>query len=330
MLGNTTDSPQTAARALFLERQIAVFAGEVASWLATTATSAGVPQAFTPETLFDDLQTGVTLCNLINQIRTLSGGTGKQLPGATAATTRLREKAPPARLRPNKLAKPGTFQARDNIVNFLHAAQGMGVEQDIRFETEDLVQLANRRLVLLCLLGLAKCCFKLYGIEPPTLVRYELEIEMEEDGGPGDEEDDHEDSPPPAPAPAAAAVPPTRAVATALPSTQPKPRPAKKVKKTLLKDDEAARLDRAMRSAQKALQEASGIRGGGISKLRPGVYRVGGQGKGLHVRLVRDHLLVRVGGGWEDWESYCARMLGFIAPSVHHHNLLTRERRHAK
>ena len=97
-------------------------------------------------------------------------------------------------------------------------------------------------------------------------------------------------------------------------------------RRSLLGADEAGRLAKAVRTAQASLAKMEGVDTGAITKVRQGVYSVAG-GRGVHVRLVRGTLLVRVGGGWVEFTHYCERMATTIAPGVKHGKLLMSQKK---
>ena len=76
--------------------------------------------------------------------------------------------------------KPGTFQARDNVSNFISWCRQLGVPEVLRFETDDLVMRKNEKNVILCLLELARIGAKI-GMVVPLLVQMEQEIDGEMD-----------------------------------------------------------------------------------------------------------------------------------------------------
>uniref|UniRef100_G3VBE4 Calponin-homology (CH) domain-containing protein n=1 Tax=Sarcophilus harrisii TaxID=9305 RepID=G3VBE4_SARHA len=79
----------------------------------------------------------------------------------------------------NGAAQPGTFQARDNISNFIQwCRKEMGIKEVLMFETEDLVLRKNEKHVVLCLLELGRRAWR-FGVAAPTLVHLEEEIEEE-------------------------------------------------------------------------------------------------------------------------------------------------------
>lgn len=62
-------------------------------------------------------------------------------------------------------AQPGTFQARDNVANFIDWCRRIRIHDCLLFETEDLVARKNVKSFVLCLLEVArfgaqfgKCC----------------------------------------------------------------------------------------------------------------------------------------------------------------------------
>lgn len=66
--------------------------------------------------------------------------------------------------------KPGTFQSRDNISNFIQWCRRLGIPDVLLFETNDLVLRTNERNVVLCLLEVARRGAK-YGVLAPVLVQ---------------------------------------------------------------------------------------------------------------------------------------------------------------
>jgi hypothetical protein len=77
-----------------------------------------------------------------------------------------------------KNVKPGTFQSRDNISNFLTWCSRLGIPDNLRFESDDLVLRKHERNVILCLLEVARRGAK-YGMLAPTIVQMEEEIDAE-------------------------------------------------------------------------------------------------------------------------------------------------------
>ncbi|XP_077826931.1 GAS2-like protein 2 isoform X2 [Macaca mulatta] len=120
------------------------------------------------------LETGLVLCRHANAV------TDAALAFLAEAPARA-QKIPMPRVGVscNAAAQPGTFQARDNVSNFIQwCRKEMGIQEVLMFETEDLVQRKNVKNVLLCLLELGRRAWR-FGVAAPTLVQLEEEIEEE-------------------------------------------------------------------------------------------------------------------------------------------------------
>lgn len=75
-------------------------------------------------------------------------------------------------------AKPKTFQARDNVANFIRWCRTLKIHECLLFETDDLVLNKNEKSFILCLLEVSRKCTN-YGIAAPLLVQMEQEIDRE-------------------------------------------------------------------------------------------------------------------------------------------------------
>lgn len=76
-------------------------------------------------------------------------------------------------------ARAQSFQARDNISNFINwCRKCVKVRECLMFETDDLILKKNEKNFILCLLEIARYGSK-YGIQVPTLIRLEQEIDDE-------------------------------------------------------------------------------------------------------------------------------------------------------
>uniref|UniRef100_A0A8B9TMT3 GAS2-like protein 2 n=1 Tax=Anas platyrhynchos TaxID=8839 RepID=A0A8B9TMT3_ANAPL len=99
--------------------------------------------------------------------------------GAVLCSHLAASACPPAGVACNLAAQPGTFQARDNVSNFIQwCRKEMGIKDVLMFETEDLVLRKNEKNFVLCLLELARRAAR-FGMRAPTLVQMEEEIEEE-------------------------------------------------------------------------------------------------------------------------------------------------------
>jgi len=129
---------------------------EVASWLASTLGNDSMKTIQESDTFFCSLQDGVILCQLIEKV-------------AKDVSIKYRSDA-----------KAQTFHARENITHFLEASKKLGVPSVSLFEADDLVARKNDKAVVNALLQLSRVTAKKYNIEPPTMIKYELEIEEEQ------------------------------------------------------------------------------------------------------------------------------------------------------
>ncbi|XP_004387666.1 GAS2-like protein 1 isoform X2 [Trichechus manatus latirostris] len=174
---------------------------------------------------------------------------------------------------------PGSFVARDNVATFIGWCRAeLGVPEVLMFETEDLVLRKNEKSVVLCLLEVARRGARL-GLLAPRLVQFEQEIERELRAA----------APPPN-APATGEDPTEAAMATGTPSRGPRMTP-----------NDVRNLDELVRE----------ILGGctcpdqfPMIKVSEGKYRVGDSSLLIFVRVLRSHVMVRVGGGWDTLEHY--------------------------
>ncbi len=139
------------------------------------------------DNFFTELETGVILCQHANNVQSfilqrLKENDGKPLPlprGQQHSRTHLPESG--VQYREN--VRPGTFQCRDNVSNFITWCRGLGLPDCVLFETEDLVMRKNERSCVLCMLEVARQGAK-YGMQAPLLVQLEEEIEAEIAGAP--------------------------------------------------------------------------------------------------------------------------------------------------
>ena len=144
----------------------------------------------TCENFFELLETGVVLCQHANNVRDFmirwiekrGSNECKTLAPSSPSTDQEREDVIAMLQKKvvtvNLKAKPGTFQSRDNLVNFLSWCRLIGVPEVLLFETSDLVIRKNERNVILCLLEIARRGAR-YGVPAPMLVQMEVEIDQE-------------------------------------------------------------------------------------------------------------------------------------------------------
>uniref|UniRef100_A0A8B9TQP4 GA2L2 protein n=1 Tax=Anas platyrhynchos TaxID=8839 RepID=A0A8B9TQP4_ANAPL len=196
-------------------------------------------------TFLEVLETGAVLCSHANHVA--------QALAASAC--------PPAGVACNLAAQPGTFQARDNVSNFIQwCRKEMGIKDVLMFETEDLVLRKNEKNFVLCLLELARRAAR-FGMRAPTLVQMEEEIEEE-----------------------------LRQELHLPPKDTPLPRPPREPR-------DLRNLDQMVGRCTCPVQFP-------MIKISDGKYRVGDSDTLIFVRILREHVMVRVGGGWDTLQHY--------------------------
>ncbi|NXQ79761.1 GA2L2 protein, partial [Nyctibius grandis] len=207
-------------------------------------------------TFVEVLETGAVLCSHANNVTHVAGEFARAYPGV-ACHLHL----PTTGVTCNLAAQPGTFQARDNVSNFIQwCRKEMDIKDVLMFETEDLVLRKNEKNFVLCLLELARRAAR-FGMCAPTLVQMEEEIEEE-----------------------------LRQELDLPPADTPLPRPPRKPR-------DLHNLDQMVRRGMEQDGDRDGDGG------HP-VHRSGPHGTRHPVQILREHVMVRVGGGWDTLEHY--------------------------
>lgn len=244
----------------------------------------------------DRLDTGVALCKHANNVRRAaeeyiqrrlarrSASSANLVASMSTSTTgtMTRNVVEGGNVHFLPAAQPGTFFARDNVSNFIRwCRQALGVFECLLFETDDLILRKNERNVILCLLDVARRGAKL-GMAAPMLVQLEREIDREvaaeqralqranSVATESADSDDDEDLVPLGPVPQI-------------------------VTNDLKSLDEMVRelVERCTCPVQFPMIRVS-----------EGKYRIGDTKVLIFVRVLRNHVMVRVGGGWDTLSHY--------------------------
>ncbi|ESO97761.1 hypothetical protein LOTGIDRAFT_103845 [Lottia gigantea] len=225
---------------------------------------------------FEVIETGILLCKHANEVINFTKERrekGIEIIMKSYFVTHIPENL--IQYKENNV-KPGSFLARDNISNFISWCRLLGIPDDLRFETEDLVTRKNEKSVILCLLEVARVGAKL-GMLAPTIVQMEEEIDAE-----------------------LAGEPPPQIITCDLKS---------------LDEMVSSNVFRGwMMTKNKIYTCFSLVRllvgyctcpiQFAMVKVGDGKYQVGESKTLIFVRILRKHVMVRVGGGWDTLERY--------------------------
>ncbi|KAM9858770.1 uncharacterized protein gas2l1 [Aulostomus maculatus] len=244
----------------------------------------------TADTFMDGLETGCALCRHANNVNRAAQDFQLEYPEA-AQSMKLPSKDVVFQSR-NVI--PGSFVARDNVSNFISwCRQELWIKDVLMFETNDLVERCNEKNFVLCLLEVARRGSK-FGMLAPMLIQLEEEIEEEiRDQGSlrMDARLPDEQSPPSRCF--------SRKESSHSVEDEPDPEPFMWQQKRVLCD--MRNLDELVREI---LGQCSCPAQFPMIKVSEGKYKVGDSSALIFIRVLRTHVMVRVGGGWDTLEHY--------------------------
>ncbi|CBY33108.1 unnamed protein product [Oikopleura dioica] len=218
---------------------------------------------------FRKLETGILLCKHANTV-TLHAEEFKMTNPDHPSLTKVKVPQNCVKFNEGRHVKAESFFARDNVAVFIKwCREELGISDIIMFETDDLILRKNEKNFILTLLEVARRGAK-FGMEAPTIIKMEQEIEREMRMDAGEVESDYSDY------------------------EEPEPEPQK------------VAID--FRSLDEMVQYYLGLctcpTMFSLTKVGDGKYRIG-ESKGLiYMRILRNHVMVRVGGGWDTLENY--------------------------
>ncbi|XP_027596738.1 GAS2-like protein 1 isoform X2 [Pipra filicauda] len=225
------------------------------------------------DTFLESLETGCHLCRHANNVNRTALDFQERHPEAAA---RMRVPQNEVVFQAKNVV-PGSFIARDNVSNFIQwCRQDLGIQDVLMFETNDLVLKKNEKNFVLCLLEVARRGSK-FGMLAPMLIQMEEEIEEEMrdqmgDGALGTRRESRD------------------LQAGAFPGR------ARPITLCDLKN-----LDELVREILGCCSCPSQFP---MVKVSEGKYKVGDSNTLIFVRVLRSHVMVRVGGGWDTLEHY--------------------------
>uniref|UniRef100_A0A4W5NA05 Growth arrest specific 2 like 1 n=1 Tax=Hucho hucho TaxID=62062 RepID=A0A4W5NA05_9TELE len=240
----------------------------------------------TADTFMEGLDTGCALCRHANNVNRAALDFQLEYPEA-ALSLRMPTKDVVFQSR-NVI--PGSFLARDNVSNFIGwCRQELWIKDVLMFETNDIVEKCNEKNFVLCLLEVARRGAK-FGMLAPMLIQLEEEIEEEI----RDQENLGEPNP--------SLLPISRAFVqkeSVVDEPEPAPYAHWQQKQRVLCD--MRNLDELVREI---LGRCSCPAQFPMTKVSEGKYKVGDSSALIFIRVLRTHVMVRVGGGWDTLEHY--------------------------
>jgi len=219
---------------------------------------------------FRKLETGILLCKHANTV-TLHAEEFIITNPNHPVLNRLKVPQKQVRFNEGRHVKAESFFARDNVAQFINWCRSeLGISDTIMFETEDLVLRKNEKNFILTLLEVARRGAK-FGMEAPTIIKMEQEIDREmmiDAGESVSSEDDHIYEP------------------------------------EVQRQKVAADFKSLDEMVQYFLGQCSCPTMFSLRKVGDGKYQIGDSKALIYMRILRNHVMVRVGGGWDTLENY--------------------------
>ncbi|XP_018047621.1 PREDICTED: GAS2-like protein pickled eggs [Atta colombica] len=237
------------------------------------------------DNFMDRLDTGVALCKHANNVRKyatdyVARRQARKMPMTRSITSLALPMSQVGDVPYLPNAKAGTFFARDNVSNFIDwCRNSLGIIECLLFETEDLIMRKNERHVILCLLEVARRGAK-FGMLAPLLVQMERQIDREiaaenkAANGAGNEESDDE----------------YEEESCLIYGPQPQ-----------IVTNDLKTLHELVRDI---VEECTCPTQFPMIHVAEGKYRIGDTKVTIYVRVLRSHVMVRVGGGWDTLSHY--------------------------
>ncbi|XP_066545159.1 GAS2-like protein 1 [Amia ocellicauda] len=253
---------------------------DLAEWLNTL-----YDLEITADWFMEGLETGCALCRHANNVNRAAQDFQEDYPEA-ANSMRVPHKDV---LFQSRNVVPGSFVARDNVSNFIAwCRQELWIQDVLMFETNDLVLRKNEKNFVLCLLEVARRGAK-FGMLAPMLIQLEEEIEEEI----RDQENLGEVARP---------SPPSRGYGREENVGESPP------DVTVYPTWHQRRVLCDMRNLDELVREILGRCSCPsqfpMTKVSEGKYKVGDSSALIFIRVLRTHVMVRVGGGWDTLEHY--------------------------
>ncbi|KAM4745852.1 uncharacterized protein gas2l1 [Anableps anableps] len=246
----------------------------------------------TADTFMDALETGCALCRHANNVNRAAQEFQLECPEA-ARSMKVPSKDVVFQSR-NVI--PGSFLARDNVSNFITwCRQELWIKDVLMFETNDLVERCNEKNFILCLLEVARRGSK-FGMLAPMLIQLEEEIEEEirdQESLRAEGAEPVEESSP------SRCYSRKESCQSVEDEEEPDPEPYVWPQKRVLCD--MRNLDELVREI---LGQCSCPAQFPMIKVSEGKYKVGDSSALIFIRVLRTHVMVRVGGGWDTLEHY--------------------------